>query len=83
MKLKKYTHKFIEIVTDKFVLKLSDKRDEAPVQINITITPFGKSGGQGVPQQATLTVEEARELNNALLKMLKHAPKKKNEKSNV
>lgn len=72
MDIKRYSHKFVKIVTSSQVVEMVDKTEEMPkVAPVIHVTPFGKSGGTGVPATATLTPEQAKELSEALTEVLK------------
>lgn len=60
MKGKKYIHKFRQVVTDKFVIRLNDFRSEMPKSA-LTVSISGLFS-----QDASISVDEARELEKAL-----------------
>lgn len=64
MEFKKYNRKYRKAITSKHVVSFVDQREEAPKS-----EPTVEIGGQGL-HTLTMNVEEARELEKAIHKVL-------------
>lgn len=75
MEAKRYTHKFFQVVTSRYLLRVIDKRQEAP-KSKVLVMLSG-----AFKEETHLTRQEAVELRDALSRVLRGMPKAAKETS--